>query len=103
MEELKWNTDFMISVFDRLGLNQTIYPFTFLGVYCFLEEKHISIRILKEDNNFLWTGCYVDEELDIDYFSEDFTHYTSFEDAMEAAIVESACYLLNREKNDTHI
>lgn len=56
MEELKWNSDFMISVFDRLGLNQTIYPFTFLGVYCFLEEKHISIRIFKEDNNFLWTG-----------------------------------------------
>ena len=95
MEEMKWNSDYMVSIYHQVGWDEEEFPFTLLGLYCFLEGKGLFIDVYKRNEKFMWDGGCID---DMDQYSEDFTEYDTYDDAMEAAIVESACYLLNKIK-----
>lgn len=73
------------------------YPNTLVGILAFLRTCGIDIFITTEDGNWTWVGADLTNETNI--FSEDFTEYDTFDDALEAALVESICYLsLSYEK-----
>ena len=102
MEEMNWDSDYMVSIYLALGWNESKYSLTPMGIYGFLESKEIIIHVSEVNDKFIWCGIYLGGE-EYDEFSEDLTEYDTFDDVMEAAIVESACYLKNRKDNDTHI
>lgn len=107
MEEMKWNSDYMISIYLKIGWDESQYPLTQMGIYCFLETKHVTMSIFKDGDKFVWTGMHVNEDLDLEQYGEDFMRYDTFDEAVNAVLIETACYLsliLEKDKtDDTHI
>ena len=107
MEGVRWDSDYMIRIYKELGWNEEEYPLTQMGIYCFLETHFITIMIFKDGDKFKWGGTHIGDDCKVYQFSEDLTEYETFDDVINAALMESACYLsLNIKKDnadDTHL
>lgn len=90
---MKWNDFYMLDIYKELKYDQNEYPLTPLGIVMFLQQKyHIHICIWKvNDEYYTWAGATIDID-DVNVFSEDFNEYKTFDDAVNAAIMECACY-----------
>ena len=89
-KEIKWNSSYMKGIYQKLGFDINKHPLTLFELKNFLKSKKIKILISNVDGKFTWYGCDLIED---NVFSEDFTVYTSSNDALETAVMESACYL----------
>ena len=89
---VKWNDPYMLNIYDEMGFKESGYPLTTLGIVLFLQRfYHVHISIWKTNGYYNWAGAIIEHDMN-DVFSEDFTEYKEFDDAVNAAIVESACY-----------
>lgn len=89
----KWNDEYMIKIYHQAGFNENEYPLNLIGLLMFLRIKGIDIVIQKSHNFYFWTGANIKNSTLTDMFSEDFTEYKTFDDAINSAIIESFCYL----------
>lgn len=101
--DLKYNDTYMLNIYKELGYDESVYPLTPLGLIMFLANIGIDVYIWKPrySNDYIW--CGVEKGLDgtRDIFSQDLSEYKEFDDAVNVAIIESACYAsLNLKKNN---
>jgi hypothetical protein len=99
--DLKYNDTYMLNIYKELGYDESVYPLTPLGLIMFLANIGIDVYIWKPrySNDYIW--CGVEKGLDgtRDIFSQDLSEYKEFDDAVNVAIIESACYAsLNLKK-----
>jgi hypothetical protein len=76
------------------------YPYTLLGLLFGLNRLGgIDLSIIPNEDvtSFTWVGY---DRYECDIFSQDFTSYASMEEALEAGLVESICYLSLKQKNN---
>ena len=60
-----------------------------------LKSKWIDVRVYPTDGGFEWVGMDIKEN---DAYSQDLNTYESLEEALEAGLVESICYLSFKNK-----
>lgn len=78
-------------ILDKIGFNNKFYPKTQAGLILYLQECGIRIAVFPDVNGkFMYVA--IDDSLH-DIFTEDWTHYDSFDDALNAGIIESCAYL----------
>ena len=94
MLDTKYNDTYMLNIYKELGYDENEYPLTQLGLIMFLANIGIDIYVWKPrySNDYIWCGVEKGFNGDRDIFSQDLTEYKEFDDAVNAAIIESACY-----------
>lgn len=94
MLDIKYNDTYMLNIYKELGYNEDEYPFTPLGLIMFLANNGIDVYVWKPrySKDYIWCGVEKGFDGTRDIFSQDLTEYKTFDDAVNAAIVESACY-----------
>lgn len=98
MTQLKENTlssPYITNIlYKELGFSG--YPSTMLGILSWLRYVHnIVVAAYPVRNYFMWFGFDGKDKVDI---GEDFTEYSTLEEALEAGLVESICYLSLKNK-----
>lgn len=93
MKEFTKNFPYIKDILKELGFEN--YPYTQIGILMWLKSKWIDVRVYPTDGGFEWTGFYVKEN---DFYSQDLNTYETLEEALEAGLVESICYLSLKNK-----
>ena len=90
------NSEFFDNILNSVGFFDSKYPKTIPGLIGFLASKWIYIVPLFDDDTkgWQWFGFEINNDNEKIGFSEDFTDYKSYDEVIEAAIMESYCYLL---------
>lgn len=88
MEKFNINFPHIKHLLKELGFEQ--YPHTQIGILMWLKSKQIDVRAYPTDGGFEWVGIDIKEN---DAYSQDLNTYESLEEALEAGLVESICYL----------
>lgn len=94
IKEMKYTDEYIVNILKEIGWEERNYPLTDMGIYMFLRSKGINILIYHpvfDINQEYWVWSGVKEDYDL--FSEDFSEYKEFNDAVNAAFCESICYL----------
>lgn len=71
------------------------FPHTQMGILMWLKSKWIDVRVYPANGGFEWVGIDIKEN---DAYSQDLNTYESLEEALEAGLVESICYLSLKNK-----
>lgn len=87
------DSPYIKSILKELGFEQ--FPHTQMGVLMWLKSKWIDIRAYPANGGFEWVGIDIKEN---DAYSQDLNTYASLEEALEAGLVESICYLSLKQK-----
>ena len=87
------DSPYIKNLLKELGFEQ--YPYTQMGILMWLKSKWIDVRVYPTDGGFEWVGIDIKEN---DFYSQDLNTYGSLEEALEAGLVESICYLSLKQK-----
>jgi hypothetical protein len=88
------DSPYIKNILEELGFEG--YPSTMLGISAWLKYVHnVVVAAYPVRNFFMWFGFDGKNKVDI---SEDFTEYSTLEEALEAGLVESICYLSLKNK-----
>lgn len=87
------DSPYIKSILKELGFEQ--FPHTQMGVLMWLKSKWIDIRAYPANGGFEWVGIDIKEN---DAYSQDLNTYASLEEALEAGLMETICYLSLKQK-----
>lgn len=96
MDRLKMHSEWFDSVLKRVGFYnpECPYPKNDLGMTVFLEKQ--GIRIIYEFVPDMGWRYHSIDKIERDCFTEDMEVYPDFDKCAQIAIMESMCYLLNK-------
>lgn len=88
------DSPYIKNLLEELGFEK--YPYNTIGILMWLRNYHeIVVIAYPYKNGFGWYGR---EENTREEIGEDFTEYPTLEEALEAGLVESICYLSLKNK-----
>lgn len=95
MKEYTINSPYIKNLLKELGFGR--YPCSLIGILMWLRMTHdVIVTAFPHKNGFAWYGI---EENFRGEIGHDFTEYSTIEEALEAGLVESICYIHVTSKN----
>ena len=98
MKTLDWDCEFMFDIYRSLWYDESVYPSTQVGIIMFLKHCFdVDFDVYKSDDSYIWVSSIIISKKK-HVIDHDLTEYKTFDDAMNAAIVETVCYLTKNLK-----
>lgn len=94
MKEYTIDSPYIKNLLEELGFER--YPYNMIGILMWLRSYYeVVVTAYPYKNGFGWYGI---EENTREETGEDFTEYSTLEEALEAGLVETICYLSLKNK-----